>query len=461
MKKGGVVIKDSVLRARESFESGKTSDVEFRKYQLHQLAKGIYARQAEIYEALSLDLNKSPYESFMSEIGIVLGEIDFAIKRIERWSKPKTVRPMLSQFPALAKVYPKPYGVALIMSPWNYPFQLTINPLIGAIAAGNSAILKPSSYSKHTSACLKRLIEDYLDQDAYHVVIGGREENKAVLEEKFDVIFFTGSPKVGKIAMEAATKTLTPIVLELGGKSPTIVDAGADVKKAVKRILFGKLLNAGQTCVAPDYVLVDKKIKQSLVVELINEYQRMMPTREYVIKHFPTIITQKHYDRIMGLLDDQKILYEAVKGSQRQIPFTIVDEPDLDSPIMQEEIFGPLLPIISYERLEDAIELIKKKDRPLALYHFTRNRENQKRVIEEINYGGGCINDTLIHLSSPLLPFGGVGNSGMGRYHGKASFDAFTYQKSVLKKSLYLDLPLRYHPFKEKDKTPPLFLFKW
>ncbi|WP_459129296.1 aldehyde dehydrogenase [Guggenheimella bovis] len=446
--------------ARRSFESGITRSVDFRISELSKLERGIRENKGKICEALKRDLNKSPYESTLSEIGLVLGEIEFMKKHLKSWAKPEKLKTAMTQAPAQSYQLSEPYGVVLVMSPWNYPFQLCINPLIGAMAAGNAVVVKPSAYSPNVSEVIKEIIENYLDPGLFQVITGGREENKALLEERFDYIFFTGNPVVGRVVMEAASKHLTPVTLELGGKSPCIVEKSADLKQTAKRILFGKLMNSGQTCVAPDYILVDQSIKKRFVKELIKVYKKMLPSKEYIEKAFPKIISEKHLARLKENLVGQTILFQDDRMTKEQFPFTLVDEPALDSKIMQEEIFGPIFPILSYKNIDEVVRFVNEREKPLALYLFTKDEGVEEKILQCVSFGGGCVNDTLVHLSSPYMPFGGVGNSGMGSYHGKRSFDTFSHKKSIVKKSWYFDLPIRYHPYKNEAGEPPEFIFK-
>lgn len=456
-----MIISERVKIAKEFYKNGKTKSINWRISQLRSLEQVIKEMRKDIVKALELDLNKPPYESFFSEVGLILGELHSAIKHTKKWAKPKRVCSSLAQFPAVSTIYPEPYGTVLIMSPWNYPFQLTFAPLIGAIAAGNTAIIKPSSYSKHTSELIKKIIEKALDPSAYYVVTGGRSENQEVLKERFDYIFFTGSPKMGKIVMETASKNLTPVTLELGGKSPCIIDETADIKVSVKRILFGKLINSGQTCIAPDYLFVQETIYKDVVEEFQLAYTKMIPNKEYAKKNLPFIITERHHKRLLNLLEDQDILFQGHITGERQIPFTLINAPSDRHRLMQEEIFGPILPIIKFKVIDEVIDYINERERPLALYYFTQNQNRGEEVIERISYGGGCINDTILHVSNSNMPFGGIGNSGMGTYHGKATFDTFTHYKGMVKRGTFFDLPFRYHPYKKRDKTLPAFLFKW
>lgn len=454
-------IHEAVLAARSFFDQGHTLPLDYRREALRRLRQQVAQRTPDILAALREDLNKSPYESFMAEVGLVLGEIDLACRKLGRWAKPERRRPSLAQLPATARVYKQPYGVTLVMSPWNYPFQLTMNPVIGAVAAGNCVLVKPSAYAPRISQVMAALCEAAFDPAHVRVIEGGRSENNALLEERYDYIFFTGSPSVGQLVMQKAARHLIPLTLELGGKSPVLVEESADIALAAKRILFGKLLNAGQTCVAPDYVLVQRGVKPQLVEALRAELARMMPNAAYFKQNYPKIINQKHYERLCGLLEGQTILSGGEQHPDtRQISLALVDEPAADSPLMQEEIFGPILPILSVDNMEEAMRFVASRPHPLALYLFTQNQQVEAEVISRLSFGGGCVNDTVLHLAGSHLPFGGVGDSGMGRYHGKTTFDTFTHHKSMLKKWRIMDLPLRYHPYREAEKTLPSWLLK-
>lgn len=454
-------IHEAVLAARSFFDQGHTLPLAYRREALRRLRQQVVQRTPDILAALREDLNKSPYESFMAEVGLVLGEIDLACRKLGRWAKPERRRPSLAQLPATARVYKQPYGVTLVMSPWNYPFQLTMNPVIGAVAAGNCVLVKPSAYAPRISQVMAALCEAAFDPAHVRVIEGGRSENNALLEERYDYIFFTGSPSVGQLVMQKAARYLTPLTLELGGKSPVLVEESADIALAAKRILFGKLLNAGQTCVAPDYVLVQRGVKPQLVEALRAELARMMPNAAYFKQNYPKIINQKHYERLCGLLEGQTILSGGEQHPDtRQISMALVDEPAADSPLMQEEIFGPILPILSVDNMEEAMRFVASRPHPLALYLFTQHQQVEAEVISRLSFGGGCVNDTVLHLAGSHLPFGGVGDSGMGRYHGKTTFDTFTHHKSVLKKWRIMDLPLRYHPYRNAEKTLPSWLLK-
>ncbi len=454
-------IHEAVLAARSFFDQGHTLPLAYRREALRRLRQQVVQRTPDILAALREDLNKSPYESFMAEVGLVLGEIDLACRKLGRWAKPERRRPSLAQLPATARVYKQPYGVTLVMSPWNYPFQLTMNPVIGAVAAGNCVLVKPSAYAPRISQVMAALCEAAFDPAHVRVIEGGRSENNALLEERYDYIFFTGSPSVGQLVMQKAARHLIPLTLELGGKSPVLVEESADIALAAKRILFGKLLNAGQTCVAPDYVLVQRGVKPQLVEALRAELARMMPNAAYFKQNYPKVINQKHYERLCGLLEGQTILSGGEQHlDTRQISMALVDEPAADSPLMQEEIFGPILPILSVDNMEEAMRFVASRPQPLALYLFTQHQQVEAEVISRLSFGGGCVNDTVLHLAGSHLPFGGVGDSGMGRYHGKTTFDTFTHHKSVLKKWRIMDLPLRYHPYRNAEKTLPSWLLK-
>lgn len=446
-----MVIKDIIKKQRDYFNNGRTRDVDFRIEQLRLLKKTIKDNEDKILNALNKDLKKSYFEGYETEVGILLEEIDYTIKKVKSWAKSKRVKTPITHFLSRSYIHPEPYGVVLIMAPWNYPFQLTIAPLIGAIAAGNCSILKPSEYSNYTSEIIYNIIKENFDEGFVAVIKGGREVNEKLLNENFDYIFFTGSIPVGKIVMEAAAKNLTPVTLELGGKSPCIVDKDIDTKLAARRIVWGKFLNAGQTCVAPDYLLVHEDTKDKLIKdmkEIINEFYGDNPKES---PDYPRIINKKHLDRLSNLLNSGNILVggETDKESLYIEP-TIIDNVSWEDSVMADEIFGPILPIIEYRNIEEVIEMVNSYYKPLALYLFSNNKLNIDKIIGNIPFGGGCINDTIVHLASPYMPFGGVGSSGIGSYHGKASFDTFSHKKSILKKSNLFDIKLRYPPYKNK-----------
>ncbi|MBC1239010.1 aldehyde dehydrogenase [Nostoc sp. 2RC] len=439
-----------IQNQREFFQTGKTKDINFRIEQLQKLKQGIIEHTQEIIEALEADLHKPVVETYLTEIAVVK-EIDYAIKHIKTWAKPKKAPVSLDFFSYSARIYPEPLGVILIITPWNYPFQLAISPLVGAIAAGNCAIIKPSEIAYYTSSIVNKIISKYFPQPYITAVEGGIEVSEKLLAEKFDHIFFTGGTAVGKIVMTAAAKHLTPVTLELGGKSPCIVDTDINLEHTVRRITWGKFINAGQTCIAPDYLLVDKKIKKDLIngiEKCLKEFYGENPANS---SDYARIISQKHFDRLVKFLKDgEVILGGETKSSERYIAPTIIDNIPLEASVMQEEIFGPILPVIEYSDIAEVIALINSRPKPLALYLFSQNKNLQKRVLQETSSGGVCINDTIMHVGVPSLPFGGVGDSGIGNYHGKASFDTFSHEKSVLQNSFWLDLKWRYAPYKNK-----------
>lgn len=440
-------------KQRDYFASGETKAIDFRIQQLKKLYQAIEDYEDEILEALHEDLNKAGFEAYATEIGLVLEEITYLLKNMKKFLKPKRVRTPLSQFPSVSRVYKEPYGQVLIIAPWNYPFLLTISPLVGALAAGNTAVIKPSEFAPATSVILKRIVEKTFDPAYVTVVEGAVEVNQSLLTKDFDFIFFTGSTEVGKIVMEKASQHLTPVVLELGGKSPAIVDETADIKMAAKRIAWGKGINAGQTCVAPDYVLVQEEVKAELIQELMKYFTEFFGEDAEKNDEYPKIINEKHYQRLTALVETGEVIYGGQQNdNSRQLNLTMMDQVSWDDPIMQEEIFGPILPILSYKNLDEAIGAIKARPKALALYLFTESKAIEERVLTEVSFGGGAINDTLTHLASPYMGFGGVGQSGMGNYHGKDSIDTFSHSKSILKKSSWIDLPFRYPPYETSKK---------
>lgn len=441
-----------MLRAQRAyFRRGECKDVEFRIRQLKRLYQWICEHEQEIMDALYQDLNKSPFEAYATEIGIVKEEIRYALKHIRRWAAPRRVRTPITQFPSRSFIYPEPYGVTLIMSPWNYPFQLTVAPLVGAVCAGNCAVIKPSAYSPNTSRVIAEMVRGLFGAEYIAVVEGGREANQALLDEKFDYIFFTGSVNVGRYVMEKASVHLTPVSLELGGKSPCIVDETADLKLAAKRIVWGKFLNCGQTCVAPDYILVQKNVRDRLVRQIERYIRKMYGKDALHNPEYPKMISEKHFDRVAGLMEGAHVVSGGGRDrSLLKIEPTILDQVDWESPVMKEEIFGPLLPILTFYDMKEVIQMVNARPRPLALYYFTKDKKREAQILKHISYGGGCINDTVVHIATSHMPFGGVGNSGMGGYHGKDSFDTFTHKKSIMKKSRLIDIPIRYAPFRNK-----------
>ena len=441
-------IKTTIAKQRDFFATGETKDYNFRVLQLQKLAQLIKDNDQLIFEAVYQDLRKPALEAFGSEILIVLSEIKYVLKHLKSWMKPQNVGTPATLFPSSSCVYSEPLGVVLIVAPWNYPFALTIQPLIGAIAAGNCAVLKPSEQTPHTSKVIAQLINNNFNPSFITAIEGGIETNQALLAEKFDHIFFTGGTAIGKIVMEAAAKHLTPVTLELGGKSPCIVDAEANLEITAKRIIWGKFYNAGQTCVAPDYLLVQKNIKSALIEKLLEFVKIFYGDNPQQSPDLARIVNDRQFDRLVNLLDEGKILIGGNHDrSDRFIAPTLIDGIRPNSKIMAEEIFGPILPILEYDQLSDAIKIVNAHPKPLALYFFSSNKQNQQRILQEVSYGGGCLNDIIMHLGNPELPFGGVGNSGIGSYHGKSTFDTFSHRKSILKNSFRFDLKFRYPPY--------------
>lgn len=451
-------IKGLVQKQNEYFRTGETRTTAFRLAQLKKLYNAVKENEAEIAQAMKMDMNKAPSEVYMTETGLVLEELRYHMKNISRWNKRKRVSTPLAQFAAKSFTAPEPYGTALIMSPWNYPIQLCLEPLIGAISAGCTAIVKPSAYAENSSKIIGKILGETFDEKYIAVVQGGRSENSQLLEQAFDYIFFTGSPAVGHMVMESAAKHLTPITLELGGKSPVIVDASANIKLAARRIAFGKVLNGGQTCVEPDYLLIQKTVKDKFVEEFRNALHEFFPDGD--MSDMNVIINEKHYQRVKRLLDSgTAVVGGNYDDSRRFIAPTLLDDVEIDSPVMQEEIFGPILPMIPFDKVEECVDYIADNPKPLALYLFTNQKEVEDKILNSCSFGGGCINDTIIHLATSKMGFGGVGASGMGDYHGKKSFDTFTHYRSIVKKANWLDLPVRYRPYSiARDKLLRLFL---
>jgi acyl-CoA reductase-like NAD-dependent aldehyde dehydrogenase len=443
------------------FRSGKTGAYSFRRDQLLVLKKAIGEYEQKILTALKTDMRKSRFEAYFSEIDFVVREINYFLKYLKVWMRPRRVRTPLFHFPSRGYIYPEPLGRTLIIAPWNYPFQLLIAPLIGAIAGGNTAILKPSEYAPATAGVVEEMIHVFFKPYFIKVIQGAVETNQFLLKKDFDLIFFTGSAKVGKIVMKAAAQNLTPVVLELGGKSPCIVDSSADVQTAARRIVWGKFFNAGQTCIAPDYVLADRVVKKELIEQMgkaLREFYGKDPSRSF---DYARIINEQHFDRLIELLHYGDVAHGGdYRKEELYISPTIVDNVEWEGPLMEEEIFGPILPVLEYGNLDEAIYMIHKLPKPLALYFFSNRKKNQHKIVRQTSSGGVCINDTLSHITLEELPFGGVGDSGMGDYHGKATFDAFTHRKSVLKKSLWIDPKMKYPPYPEKFNWMKRF-FKW
>ncbi|MEG4996974.1 aldehyde dehydrogenase [Microcoleus sp. B4-D4] len=442
-------VSDIIRQQRQFFATGKTKDVDFRIEQLKHLKSAIELNQSRIVAAVKADLNRPEFEAYFEIASIA--EVNYAIKNLKSWVKPKKVPTSIDQFPASARIYPEPLGVVLIVGPWNYPFQLMISPLVGAIAAGNCAILKPSEIASHTSEVVADMISKTFDPAYVAAVEGGVEISKQLLAEKFDHIFFTGGTKIGKIVMEAAAKHLTPVTLELGGKSPCIVDSDIQIEYTAKRIAWGKFINAGQTCIAPDYLLVDKKIKPDLMSAIKTALHEFYGEDPQQSPDYSRIINQHHLKRLVEFIKDGEIVAGGKSNAEdRYISPTVIDKVSWDSPVMQDEIFGPILPVLEYDDFGEAIAQINARPKPLALYLFSKDKEKQQRVLRETSSGGLCINDTVMQVGVTTLPFGGVGDSGIGSYHGKASFDTFSHYKSVLQKSFWLDLKWRYAPYKGK-----------
>lgn len=451
-------IHSAVTQQRSFFASGATRPVEFRLEMLKRLRRAITDNDAAISAALLADLNKQPAETYMCETGLVLEEISYHLRRLRSWCKPRSSAASAAQLPGTGRIYPEPYGVVLIMAPWNYPVQLCLMPLIGAISAGNCAIVKPSAYASESSRVIAKIIAEAFPPEYITAVEGGRAENQALLEEEFDYIFFTGSPTVGRLVMERAAKTLTPLTLELGGKSPVIVDKSANIRLAARRVAFGKVLNAGQTCVAPDYLMIERSVRDKFIEEYKKALKSFFPRGD--MSKMVHIINDKHFTRLSALLSSGRaVIGGQADSATRFIEPTVLVDATPDCPAMQQEIFGPILPVLTFDNLDECIDFIRSRPKPLALYIFSEDRAAARHVLDCCSFGGGCINDTILHLASPHMGFGGVGNSGMGCYHGKRSFDTFTHERSVLRQSTLIDVPLRYAPYsKLKDKLTRLIL---
>ena len=451
---------DAVCRRQRSlFNSGITIELSYRIQALHKLEAAIRRRELEIEAALTQDLGKSAFEGYMCEVGLTLAELSYQLKHIRRWAKPQRVAPDLANFPSSYRTVAEPYGEVLVMSPWNYPFLLTIEPVIGAVAAGNCCVVKPSAYSPATSALIAELIEEAFDPGHVTCVLGGREENSLLLEQRWDYIFFTGSPGVGKLVMEKASRFLTPVSLELGGKSPCIIAADADLELAATRLAFGKWLNVGQTCIAPDYVLCDASVHERFVELLKEKTAAMYGSDALANPDYGKIVNRKHFERVRGLIDPAKVVYGGrCDEPSLKIEPTIMTGVTAEDAVMGEEIFGPLCPIIKVGGPQEAEAFVKEREKPLALYLFTNDRSLQERFMRYVPFGGGCINDTIVHIATSKMGFGGVGNSGMGSYHGRKSFETFSHVKSILKKGP-LDLPMRYQPYTSaRERLVRLFL---
>jgi aldehyde dehydrogenase (NAD+) len=441
-------IESFVKLQRDFFATDVTKTLDFRINNLKKLKATILKFESEIAEALWADLHKSYEEAYMTEISMVLNEIDNHLKHLRGWAKPKRVGTPIALLPSNSRILYEPLGVALIIAPWNYPFQLLMNPLVGAVSSGCCAVLKPSPYTPHVAGIMEKMLAEIFDSKYVAITHGNREVNQILLEQRFDIIFFTGSPSLGKTVMKAASQYLTPVVLELGGKSPCIVDADANLAVAAKRIAWGKFINAGQTCIAPDYLFVHQDVKEELLKKIISAVEEMHGKDPWHSKFFPRIVNQQAMERLQKLMKHGKIIFGGeVDMSEKYIAPTLIDEVHIGFPIMQEEIFGPVLPVMSFSDISEVVTYINKNEKPLAFYYFGKNN-NAKAVLMKTTSGGGCINDTLLHIANHHLPFGGVGNSGMNKYHGKDSFLAFSNARAIVKSPTWIDLPFRYPPYK-------------
>lgn len=448
------MIQNIVDGQRAYFATGATLPVNARLNALRKLKSAILKYENEIAKALYEDLGKSKSESYMCEIGLVLSEITYLLKHTRTFAKEKRVRTPLAQYVSRSYVKPSPYGTVLIMSPWNYPFLLTIEPLADALAAGNTCVVKPSAYSPATSAVMEKMLKETFDPGYVDVVCGGRKENNDLLSIKFDYVFFTGSTAVGKIVLKSVAEYLTPVTLELGGKSPCVVDNTAKLPLAAKRIVFGKFVNCGQTCVAPDYIYCDEVIRDDLIKEIKKQIKLQFGDDPLANPHYGKIVNEKHFLRLQGLIDENKLVCgNRFNADTNQIAPTVMTDVTWDDAVMQEEIFGPILPILTYSTLNEAIEKINSMARPLALYMFSSNKNNIQNITSRCLFGGGCVNDTLIHLATSAMGFGGVGESGMGSYHGKCGLDTFSHKKSIVDKKTFIDLPMRYQPYNKLNDS--------
>ena len=453
-------IKDILQQQNHFFSSGKTIPAEFRLKQLESLKEAMIRHEADLTAALKEDLGKSRMESYMCEIGLTLSELTWMQKHLRSLMRSKRVSTPAAQFAAKSFSSPSPYGTVLIMSPWNYPVLLTLDPLIDAIAAGNTAVVKPSAYAPCTFNVMKTMIEECFPAHYVAVVDGGRAENQALLQQRFDMIFFTGGKTVGREVLRHAAEYLTPVTLELGGKSPCIVDSTAKIRLAAKRIVFGKYLNCGQTCVAPDYILCDKRIRDELITAILAEIEKQFGKEPLKNPNYGKIINEKHFERILGLINGEKLVYggQSEPESLRIAP-TVLNNITWDDAVMGEEIFGPLLPILTFDTLDEALDTVESHPHPLALYFFSEDKAAQKKVLDTCRFGGGCINDTIIHLATSDMPFGGVGESGMGSYHGRVGFETFSHYRSIVDKKTWMDLPIRYQKYTRlKEKMMRMFL---
>jgi aldehyde dehydrogenase (NAD+) len=437
------------------------TDLNFRKETLIKLLNNIIIHEDEIIKALYKDFKKPAFETVLTETNYVISELKDTIKNLNKWAKPREVFPSILNFPSKDYIYKDPYGKVLIIAPWNYPFQLALCPLVSAVAAGNQVVLKPSELTLQTSAIIAKIIVKTFHVDHVEVIQGGVEVSKNLLSQRWDYIFFTGSVSVGKIVAKAAAENLTPVTLELGGKNPCIVDNTANLKLAAKRIVWGKFINAGQTCIAPDYILIQKDMKNTFIGYLKEEITAAYGNKPQESPDFARIINVKNWSRLSEMIEYEKVIFGGqTDESDCYIAPTLINEYDIDSLIMKDEIFGPLLPILEYSSDADLHAIISKYEKPLSLYVFTENKAFAKQIIQNYSFGGGCINDTIVHFSNQRLPFGGVGHSGIGAYHGALSFDVFSHKKGIVKKANWLDLPMRYAPYKDKLVTIKKLL-KW
>lgn len=442
-----MTISEYVNNQRTYFNDNYTKDIKFRLSILKQIKEKIFEYQEQLEEAFLKDFNKVEFDVISTELSMVILEINYFLKKLRKLSKPKKVKSNLINFPSKSYIYKEPFGVTLIIAPWNYPLQLSLIPLVDSIACGNTVILKPSEVSYNVSVVIEKMFEDF-DERIIKVINGDKEISEELLDQRFDLIFYTGNERVGKIVMEKASKNLTPVILELGGKSPCIVDKDVDLDLAVKRIVWGKFINAGQTCVAPDYILVHKDIHKEFLEKTIKQIKEFYYEDDKISKNFTHIINERHLNRLLKLIDNKKLVFGG-KVNRNLLEPTILDNVEYNDLVMQEEIFGPIMPIIEYVNLDNVIKELKTKEKPLALYIFSKNKTNINSVIENISFGGGCVNDVIMHLTNDHLPFGGIGNSGMGRYHGKYSFDAFTHEKPIFKKGK-LEIQVKYLPYTNK-----------
>ena len=448
-------------RQRDFFKSQQTKDVAYRIQKLQALKQTIVSREQDVYDALKKDFNKSTFEAFISEYGIVISELDLVLKNLKSWSKPKRVKPSMLTFPATDYIYKEPYGTVLVIAPWNYPFLLSIEPLIMAVAAGNTVVVKPSELTEHTSKLVTEIIENVFKQDYVASIEGGIPVATELLEQRWDYIFFTGSVPVGKIVAKAAAKHLTPVTLELGGKSPCIVDNTIDLKLASRRIVWGKFFNGGQTCISPDYIIAHTSIKEKLIDSLKTEITRAYGENAKLSADYPRIVNEKNTTRLVEMLDDVNVIFGGENNiSECYLTPTIVDNPSLESKLMQDEIFGPILPILTYTDDTEIDNIISNYEKPLSLYIFSKDKGFTNKILSRYSFGGGAVNDPLIHFGNHRLPFGGVGASGIGAYHGKHGFNTFSHHKSVSKRGTWFDPPVRYAPYNGKLSLLKK-MFKW